>query len=747
MEAKSPAIWICLAILAGTVILYGHSLRNDFVNFDDETYVVNNQHVRGGITPAGLKWAWTASDASNWHPLTWISLQLDWQLYTRDRSRGFHLTNLLLHAINSGLLFLVLMQMTGACWPSGLAAALFAWHPLHVESVAWVTERKDVLSTLFWLLALWAYARYARKPTLTWYSVALLVYALGLCAKPMLVTLPFVLLLLDYWPLGRTGHSEIKKASDTRSPNRHGLAWLLGEKVPFMGLAAGSCAITLWAQKGGGALSGLDYLPLNLRVENAIVSYVRYLQMTFWPVELAAYYPHPLDHYPVWMVAGAAAILLALTGVAVAFGRKFGFLPVGWFWYLGTLVPVIGVVQVGQQALADRYTYIPLIGIFVILSFGLAELWKRLPAAWAIGGVAAALVGCMILSWQQIEYWSDSVTLWKHAIEVTSNNYFAHNNLGQALEKKAKTAFDEILSEGKMEEAGATQKALFDQAIQHYTQAIEIKPKAWLAHYNRGVAYADIGKRELARADFQAAVEQSTDFAAGYYNLALIQMEDGDVDAAIDLFGRAVKANPPFIQARTQLGRLFLQRARYGEATDQFQAILDANPRDGLAWSNLGTVRAVEGKDREAIECFRKAIECHTPNPATYFELAYLLSKARQADEVEPLLRQGYLMARAWPQQANNAAWELATSPNAQKRGGALALHLAQLSSFATEDRQPDILDTLAAAQAEVGQFEQAEKTARKALGYAAGSNNPNFKQIEDRIKVFQRKEPWREKP
>jgi hypothetical protein len=417
-----------IVLLIGAVLAtYSPLDRCGFISYDDPVYVYENPHVQTGLSWANFRWAWTTTDTANWHPLTWLSLQLDAQLFGR-KPLGFHVTNLLLHLANTLLLFILLRWMTGAAWRSAVVAGLFAVHPLHVESVAWAAERKDVLSTFFGLLALLAYVRYARAPGVIAYVLVTLGLALSLLAKPMLVTLPALLLLLDFWPLGRWQIS-----GDPARPSVSVMRVVL-EKVPLLALAAASCAVTVWAQSEGMAVRPLALIPLAQRLGNAVVSYSAYLVQTFVPLHLAPFYPHPGAKLGAAEIAQAAVLLTGVTLLVLLRGRRFPYLPVGWLWYLGTLVPVIGLVQVGDQARADRYTYVPLIGIFVMLTWGVADLarhwhWERPAAVVAV----AVLVVLASLSSIQVGYWQNDLLLWQHTVNVAPPSALAHNLLGLAL--------------------------------------------------------------------------------------------------------------------------------------------------------------------------------------------------------------------------------------------------------------------------------------------------------------------------
>ena len=462
---QSRVIYLVLIVI--TFALFSRVLSSDFINFDDGTYITENPMVQNGLTSTSVVWAFTSGYASNWHPLTWISHMVDCQLYGLN-PQGHHLTSLLFHIFNVLLLFLVLRNITGAVWRSAVVAALFAWHPLHVESVAWVAERKDVLSTFFWLLTMLAYARYAEESKVqspkskVYYGLALVCFALGLMAKPMLVTLPFLLLLLDFWPLRRIYDPDAKAcgaglrftiyeptdlqtassfkapsgplASPTSHKSQITYRKLILEKVPFLLLAIASSVVTFLVQKTGGAVASLEALSFGQRIANALVSYIRYLGKMVWPRDLAVFYP--IHHaWAAWQWAGAGLLIVAISVLAIAMIRQRPYFSVGWFWYLGTLVPVIGLIQVGGQSMADRYTYMPLVGIFIIFSWGMADLLgrgqlRRMNLAWAV--IVPVLVACLMVTRSQTSYWKDSITLFRHAIAVTTDNTLAHVDLGRA---------------------------------------------------------------------------------------------------------------------------------------------------------------------------------------------------------------------------------------------------------------------------------------------------------------------------
>lgn len=501
---------LCL-LLAGAVLLPYVQVRDHaFITFDDDLYVTANPMVRAGLTWPGVKWAFTALHSSNWHPLTWLSHMLDGQLYGLQ-PRGHHLTNVAIHLANAILLFLFWARVTRALWPSALVAALFALHPLHVESVAWVSERKDVLSAFFWLATMWAYAGYAAAPSARRYLPVLLCFALGLLAKPMLVTLPFVLLLLDYWPLGRVPGGPgaapgLAAAGEPQPVAARRVYWrLIKEKIPLFALAALSCLITLAAQKGSGAVMPLALRPLGPRIANALVAYVEYVVKLFWPYPMTFFYA--LAPVPWWRAAGAGLVLLALSIWLLARARRYPYLAVGWLWYLGTLVPVIGLVQVGGQALADRYTYIPFIGLFIMLAWGASAAtagWRYRQALLSLGA-AAALLGCLLSSWVQVGYWRNSETLFNQALQIDKNNYMAYHHLGMAL-----------AGEGKI-----------DQAVAAYQKTLVLAPQYPSAYNNLGIIYAEQGRFNEAAAFFKEAIRLTPANTSFYRNLALVYQKQG----------------------------------------------------------------------------------------------------------------------------------------------------------------------------------------------------------------------------
>jgi tetratricopeptide (TPR) repeat protein len=519
---------LALILLIATIGAYWQVQHHDFIYFDDPAYVTDNNYVKPGLTKHGFAWAFSTFHASNWHPLTWLSHMLDCKLYGLNPA-GHHLTNLFFHVANTLLLFLVLRESTGRRWPSFLVAGLFALHPLHVESVAWVSERKDVLSTFFWFLTMLVYVRYVQQPRIHRYMLALILFAAGLLAKPMLVTLPFVLLLFDYWPLGRLGFATKTFSAHTRSA-----AYLLWEKAPFFLLAGASAILTFIAQSAGRAVQSLEALPLQTRILNALVSYVIYMAKTVWPHDLAIFYPHPEDT-AVWWPGLASAMLLGLLCIAaLREAQKRPYLVVGWLWFMGTLVPVIGLVQVGMQAMADRYTYIPLIGLFVAIVWGLCDLFARGKLYQKLLAVSGGLVLCalMLCTWLQLQNWQNTLTLFQHSLRVTKDNYAAHFILARA--------------EGEQGE--------IDKAFSHYNSAVKINPSYVAMMHNRfGYDLSEQGHLEKAAIQFTGAIQIRPDYANAYNNLGVVLARKGRFKEAITHFLEALRLSPGYGKARENL--------------------------------------------------------------------------------------------------------------------------------------------------------------------------------------------------
>jgi protein O-mannosyl-transferase len=692
VNVAQKVLVLCLLIL-GTLGVYWPLLHSGFINIDDHQYVSDNPHVLTGLTWQNVRWAFGNSHASNWHPLTWVSHQLDVQLF--GMAPGWHhLTNILFHVANACLLFQWLSLSTGAFWRSAFVAALFALHPLHVESVAWISERKDVLSTFFFLLTLLAYTRYvqnkkgalgtepsAHRRRLLFYLLALVLFALGLMSKPMLVTLPFVLLLLDYWPFQRWQHllqhegpdsavQEHEKQAPEKVSRRIGS--LLVEKIPFFLLSIVSCAVTFKVQSGGYAVrSGV---PLDWRVANSITSYAKYLVKTVWPTKLAIFYPYEFFANPwTWVCFLCAGLMVAITAMALVRAKHEPWFAVGWFWFVGTLVPVIGLVQVGSQAMADRYTYIPLIGIFVIFAwFGSKLIQEHLRgssrasarrAGLALAAIAS-VAACLVLTNAQVSHWKSNVTLFEHALQVTKRNAVAHFNLG----------------------ADHALRREFQQAVPHLRAALEADP---------------------FHSDSHAA-------------LGAILTQQGDIEDALQHYRHAIRTRPWNAVAHNALGTLLLYQGKKPEAIEAYTEAVRLAPDFPNARNNLGSALAAEGKLEDAVAEFKAAIRCDPSSDLAHFGLASVLN---QQNKWEPAIQHYYAALQLNPTNIsalNNLAWLRATVPESKYRNGPEAVKHAEQACILSNFREPQLIGTLAAAYAEAGRFDDAVESAKKAANLAA---------------------------
>lgn len=561
---------LLVILLSATFLAFLPVKEFGFVNYDDETYLTENPHVTSGSSWANVRWAFTSCRyLSNWHPLTWLSYFGIHQFFGLNPA-AYHLANLFLHLLNTGLLFYLLWQMTGGVFRSFFVAALFALHPLHVESVVWIAELKDVLSTFFWLAASLAYVWYVRGPSVRRYVLTLVLFTVGLMAKPMVISLPFVFLLLDYWPLGR-----MKSKSIT---------WgLVREKIPFFVLAITSGLITSYAQQAGGAIASFEKLPLTFRAANASVAYVKYLLKTVHPTDLTVFYPHPEKLIPMGQVAAALALLLVITGLVMRFSKRKLYLPVGWFWYLGTLIPVIGLVQVGSQQMADRYTYLPLIGVFLAVTWGAADLVGRWRIPRPLAGVLSGLLilACFNQTRTQVQYWRDSVTLFEHALRVTSKNYLAHVKLAHAFLKK-----------GDLEKAKG-----------HLHEALGIQPRLWNAYSDLGVILVKERKYEEAIENYQKALALKPDYFEAQVNLGIVYEKQCKIGLALEHYHAAEQLKPDAPEVRKPLTRLAPlpgkspeeqeEICRFMQISDTLNQIREATPYDPLKMGKINRIAQI----------------------------------------------------------------------------------------------------------------------------------------------------------
>jgi tetratricopeptide (TPR) repeat protein len=590
---RSPArrtLVLCLLLAVVVLLFYNPVTHNGFLNYDDQDYITTNPHVRAGLTWATVKWAFTTYDKANWHPLTWLSHALDCQVFGLNPA-GPHYVNVLLHAADAVLLFLLLQSATGFSWRSLMVAALFALHPINVESVAWAAERKNVLSTLFFLLALYAYGWYARRPRVGRYSAVFLSFALSLLCKPQVITFPFLLLLWDYWPLGRVGGAIFANPeAPAEDLPKCSSRWLVLEKLPLLLLSAASAVITMKAQKAGGAIQTFSQYSLLLRLETAVISYVRYIGKAFWPSRLAALYPHPTKLYPAWQFVAAALLLLFITWLVV---RVFvirthhrRYLAVGWFWFLGSLVPMIGLIQVGSQSMADRYAYIPFVGLFVMVTWLVAD-WAqahRISSRWLAIPAISCLLVLGILTYRQVGYWHDPESFWLRTLALTEDNYVAEVNLA-----------DYLTDEGRSEEAAA-----------HFRAALDIRPDGLVANLN-------LGTYEQERGNLTAAIER--------YQVVTLHATD------VSLRGKAY----------ANLGFVYRQMGQLMKARQCFEKALELEPNRTVAMVGLGMVAQTSGDLSEAVRQYSHAMALQ-PTDIGYLLLARALQEEGQADEAKAIL-------------------------------------------------------------------------------------------------------------
>ena len=682
---------IC-AVLAGiTWLVFAQTVRHQFVTYDDPQYVYANPDITAGISPGRIAWAFTHTIAGNWHPLTTISHMSDCQLYGLNPA-GHHFTNVLFHTIAVVLLFLVLQQMTGSLWRSAFVAALFAIHPLHVESVAWISERKDVLSAVFFMLTLGAYLRYVRARSVTSYLLLLLLFVLGLMSKPMLVSVPFVLLFLDYWPLGRVTNIGFSKTLKWQAPSS--IQWpvirrLVAEKLPLFVLSVLSSVVTLFTQFR--SPDTMSELPLPWRLSNAAISYVAYVWQMFWPVGLAPFYPHPNDQLGLWQAGLAIAFLIAVSLLAILWRKERPYIFTGWFWYVGMLVPVIGLVEAGEHARADRYTYLPQIGLYLLIAWGITDVmtsimtrrarWRpcktgrQTPARGArkspahipqargsnpgilyqasCAGIAAAII--MLLTWRafvQTSYWKNSEVLWKHTLAVTKDNDTAEYNLGHF-----------FLERGD-----------FDSAISYFEKALQIRSRNSSAHYNSGGALIE-------------------------NNLAALLAQKGRLNEAIDHYHKAMRLRPGYGDPYLNLGNALFQQGRMGDAIAQWQQAHATEPKDARFHTALANAFLKARLQKDAIAEYEYAVRISAQDPLP----------------------------------RNNLAWLLATSSDASIRDGSRAIELANQAVRLSGGKDPTYLRTLAAAFAEVGLFPEAQDTAGRALREAEFRGRLEFAQRASR--------------
>ena len=581
---------VCIFLIVATIAVFWQVNQFDFVNIDDNVYVTHNSRVLSGINIRSFQWAFLTTHAEFWHPLTWLSLMLDHDLYGLNAG-GYHLTNLILHILSTLLLFWLFCRMTKEIWKSAFVAALFAIHPLHVESVAWIAERKDVLSTFFWMLTLCLYVFYTEKPDVKRYMLVLGVFVLALMSKPMVVTLPVIMILLDYWPISRC-----RKGIESQRGNL--FFWQLKEKMPFFVLSAFFSILAFLAQYN----PTKQIFPLNSRLANASVSSVAYLAKTFWPHDLAIFYPFS-QRIELWQVSVSALLIILISVAVIIMARSLPYLFAGWFWYLITIMPVIGIIQVGKQAMADRFTYLPLVGVGIMLAWGLPLLLQSRNTFKKILFPAGIFLIALwaFLAWQQCSYWKNSMELFNRALKVTKNNYLAHNNLGLAL-----------FAEGKTEEA-----------IAHYNEALSIMPTTpdhILAYNNRGIAYSRLGLYQNALDDLNRAIGMKPDYADAYSNRGIVYSNLNRNQLALEDFNKAVQLKPDYADLYINRGVAYAKLGHYQRAIDDFNKAIDLNPDYSDALSKRGVVYLEQGN---------KELGCRDANRACELGNCEILKSAR----------------------------------------------------------------------------------------------------------------------
>jgi tetratricopeptide (TPR) repeat protein len=692
-----PDIWICLFISIATLAVYFQVRHHEFINLDDGLYILNNPQVGAGLTFKSIAWAFRFPGLDYWRPLTWLSHMLDCHIYGLDPGMH-HQTSLIIHVVNSMLLFLVFKWMTGTVWQSAFVATLFALHPMNVESVAWVAERKNVLSAFFWLLTMSTYLYYSKRPNLYRYLVICIVFALGLMSKPMLVTLPFVLILLDYWPLCRI--EPAKPGGDHRgglSPGTSGfrplsIMHLVLEKIPLLILSLIGVLLSSVSVQHLDIAVSTDLIPTKLRISNALVSYVKYIFKMIWPHNLSVYYPFP-QTIQWWKVAGASLLVLGISVLALRVARSKPYFLVGWFWYAGTLLPAIGLVQAGLwPAIADRFAYIPLVGLFLIIAWGGSDSVAR----WRYKEIlltfisAALLAVLMVTTYLQVGYWRNSITIFERALEVTDNNHVAHHKLGDALDSQGNAA----------------------EAIRHYSKALQIKPDFLAAHINLGIVLNKMDKPKQAMAHLAKALSLKPDYAEAHNELGVALKKQGRFDEAIKHYLEALRIKPDDEKAHNNLGVALARKGDNDTAIYHFYEALRINSNYPDAYFNLGKIFSFQGKDEASMRYYRTALQ-HNPNMA---QALYSLS------------------------------WTAASHDNIKFRNGEEAVKLAERLCRITQYNQPLALDALAAAYAETGRFDAAVSTAQKALELAlAHSLETLALELKKRIQLYQAGRPYRQ--
>ena len=719
-DAEAPLIrWLALLVALGTVLLFAPVRNFTFVNFDDNVFVFANDMVKHGFTWAGVKWAFLSADIDYWRPLSWLSHMADVEFFGMNAG-GHHLTSVVIHALNAAVLCLALHALTRRVLPSVMVAALFAWHPLHIESAVWVAERKDVLCALFWFLGLWAYAWHARAPSRRRLLLVAACFVLGLMSKPMILTFPFLLLVLDVWPLRR-----VDFAGGWRAGGRQ-LAPLVREKLPLFALVVLAAAGTYYAQRQVGAMLPEAVHPLSARLANVPVAYVRYLGLTVWPVDLAILYPLP-GTWPAWQVAGALALLVGVSWLAVARLGRAPWLAAGWCWFLGTLVPVIGFVQVGDQAIANRYTYVPLVGLFLALVW-LADDWRaRRNGSATVWGVlaAVALMLCAVGTRRELWHWRDGIALFEQAVRVTRDNFVAMTNLGNNL-------------------ARINQQ---QAAIALYQQALRVRPDSSDTHYNLAASLAETGEPAAAERHYREALKWHPGHALAHNNLANLLSDTSRVPEAMRHYEESLRLRPGNVAARFNYGITLADAGRPADALTQFAAAVERQPDFTRARLQLVSLLAALGRGDEAMAQNDELLRHEPASPEGRFNAG---SFASARGDWPGAVRHWQEAVRAKPDflpALHRLAWTLATHTSATVRNPTAARELAERFVKLAGAQNPEALDLLAVAHAAGGDFQRAAQLARQALA-ALGTNQPPFAaDVRARSARFEAGQPYVEGP
>jgi tetratricopeptide (TPR) repeat protein len=643
IDRLRPAFPICLILVLLTSVVYWQVRDFEFILFDDPLYISDNSHIQDGLTFKNLFWATKAVYASNWHPITWISHLMDVELFGMNPG-AHHLTSLIVHLVNSMLLFIILKRLTGITWASGFAAALFAVHPINAESVAWVSERKNLLCTFFFMITIWAYVRWVEKPGFNRYLLITVFFIIGLMAKPMLVTLPFVLLLIDFWPLER-----IRRINGKRG--RTEAIKLFREKIPLFVLSLGSSMLTFLVQQSSGAVRSFESLPFQTRIANALISYVRYLGKLLSPHHFAVVYPYSQD-MPVWQVGGSLVLLIVITWISIRFIRHYPYVFVGWFWFFGSLIPVIGLIQVGSQAMADRYAYIPLIGPFILIAWGIRDATIKLRLGKiGVASVAVALISVLAaITHQQAGNWKDSITLFQHAVNETSNNHIAHHNLALAL--MAQDRIDEAISHlnRALEFKPVFPKAhnnlaialaklgRYSEAIRHYTEALRLQPDWGGALYNLGNALSALDRFEDAIKEYRKSLAVSPNDAEIYNNLGNALFHKGNLDEAIQYYQRALTLKPDHVPALLNTAKAYTKKDEYGSARCYYRKAIAFESNNPRAYYLIAATYAKENRIFDSVSWLERAAQQGFNNWA-FFQKDNNFAQVRQSSDYQKLMK------------------------------------------------------------------------------------------------------------